>query len=230
MLLALTAAIATAAGPVVVSLPVTQTSADVSQSGIEASPPEKILLANLRRHYPDVARWDIEPLTSSVQEPAGVHTEAGPGRVVHLGPRSAVRVGRHVLWFAVAGFQNVVIATRWLRAGAAVDASSGITSERDVIAAGCDPVTELASLRGARATRALSVNSVICRNSIEPRPTVARGDEVTVLYIGHFVSLSTRGVAQQDGSLGDVLNVRTTRHDGVFPAVVSGEGEVTVHE
>ena len=139
-------------------------------------------------------------------------------------------MGNRVLWFAVAGYQKVVSARHWLPAGAPVDERAGRMEEMNVLAASCDPLTDISGLKGSRTTRVLQANAIVCRDAIEPKPPVARGEEVTVRYIGRFVSLTTRGVAQQDGSLGDVLEVRNSRDEREFSAVVSGADEVTVHE
>lgn len=182
------------------------------------------LLASLRARYPLVEHWSIRPLTH-VEENGAVAPQ-----VVQLGARSAVRIGNRVVWYAVSGVQRVVLATHWIAAGSSTDTRAGRMAETDILPAACDPVTDLSRLRGSRTTRAVQANAVICRDAIERKPPVGRGDEVTVRYVGRFVSLTTRAVAQEDGAVGETLRVRSIHHDDVFAAVVSGVDEVTVHE
>ncbi len=59
---------------------------------------------------------------------------------------------------------------------------------------------------------------------------VARGETVTVRYVGQRIHLVTKGVAQADANLGDELAVRSLASSDSFHALVSGVGEVTLHE
>jgi flagella basal body P-ring formation protein FlgA len=188
-----------------------------------SGPAENALRAELQQRFPHVERWDIRPFSDA--EGAG-----GSLQVVSVGARSAVRVDRRLRWYAVSGFQVVVSTTRAVGTGAALDAKAGRIEERDVMAAGCEPLTETEALNGMRTRRPLRVNEVICANAIEPRPTVARGETVTVRYIGDRVSLVTKGVAKSDGNLGDSLIVSHVKSQESFAAQVSGVGEVTIHE
>ncbi len=183
-----------------------------------------VLRESLKQRYPDVVRWNIKPFAASVPAEADV-----PG-IVRLGSRSAVRVGRHVYWYAVEGFQRVLRTARAIAAGESFEAHATLESEMDVLAAACEPITTAALLQGARATRALHANEIVCANAVEARPPVARGDEVTVRYVGTRLQLTTRGIAQSDGAVGDALSVRKPGTKTVFRAVVSGAGEVTIRE
>jgi flagella basal body P-ring formation protein FlgA len=186
-------------------------------------PAEDALRAELQRRFPHVERWDIRPFSD-------VESAGGSPKVVSVGARSAVRVGRRLRWYAVSGFQPVVSATHAMGTGAALNAKAGRIEERDVIAAGCDPLTDTGALDGMRTRRPLRANEVICAKAIEPRPTVARGETVTVRYVGERVSLVTKGVAKSDGNLGDSLIVSPVKSRDSFAAQVSGAGEVTIHE
>jgi flagella basal body P-ring formation protein FlgA len=182
------------------------------------------LRRSLEQRYPQVVRWSIQPFAD--KSPAG----EGPATVAQIGPRSAVRVRGRLYWYRVEGYQAVVTATHRILPREALDARAGRLSEADVLSAGCDPLTDPLRLNGARAVKLLQVDEVVCRQSIEPRPPVASGDEVTVRYVSAHVMLTTHGVAQRDGALGDELPVRGVPHGQVFAAVVSGPKEVTIHD
>jgi len=184
---------------------------------------EDMLRSTLQQKFPNVQRWEIRRFDD--RESVG----AVPS-VVRVGARSAVRVGHRLQWFAVAGFQDVVSAARNLGVGTALSATEGRVKERDVIAANCDPLTDPSALTGMRARRPLRANEVICTQSIEPRPTVSRGDTVTVRYVGARVVLLTKAVAKADGNVGDLLVVSHAKSKDSFAATVSGVGEVTIHE
>jgi flagella basal body P-ring formation protein FlgA len=187
---------------------------------------EDVLQAELARRFPSVQRWTIRHFEGSGPS-ASIE---GDAEVVRVGARSAVRVGGRLQWYAVSGFQNVLSARRSVGTGEALDASIARVEERDVLAANCEPLTELDALQAARARRPLREDQIICAQAVEPRPAVGRGQIVTVRYVGSRVTLQTRGIAKADGNVGETLVVRATQSDESFPATVSGAGEVTVHE
>jgi flagella basal body P-ring formation protein FlgA len=184
---------------------------------------EAALRASLAERYPSVTRWQIKAFTEDM--PAA--TEA---KVVLLGPRSAVRVGRRVYWYSVAGFSQVVSTLHGLAPGQALEPRDGQLSESNIVAANCEPVTDPTALSGKRTRKALRANEVVCVSAIEPRPLVARGEQITVRYVSSNVVLTINGVAQNDGAAGDSLLVLNPRSHDLFRAVVSGAREVTIHE
>ena len=183
-----------------------------------------LLLESLRHRYPAVTRWDLKPLAEA--PPAN----AAAASIALLGARSAVRVGNRIYWYAVSGFQQALSAARHIGFGQALDAHDAVEGERDVLAVGCEPLTQAGELSGMRARRSIGLNDVICVSAVEPRPLVSRGDEVTVTYVGANVVLTTHGIAEKDGTAGETLLIRNPRSRDEFRAVVSGPGEVTVHE
>jgi flagella basal body P-ring formation protein FlgA len=195
---------------------------------------QSALLERLRARYPEVTRWQVErfarPRNEDSDALVAASSEGASAEILSIGSRSAVRVGHHTYWYTVAGYRNVVSAARRAAAGETLDARDGSIEERDVLATGCEALTDTHALAGMRARRPIGANEIICANAIEPRPTVARGEAVTVKYVAQHIVLTTRAIAQADGAIGDTLRVRSTRGSEEFPALVSGAGEVTIHE
>jgi flagella basal body P-ring formation protein FlgA len=185
---------------------------------------DTVLAAALRERYPAVVRWEIHGLGGTVPP------EGAAASVVRLGSRSAVRAGSHLYWYTVSGYGMAVRATRAISPGESLEATAGEVTETDVLAAACDPLTDASSLHNTRARRALRPDQVICQESIEPRPPVARGDDVTVRYLGERVSITAKATAQSDGAFGEQVLVKSVGTERLFPAVVSGEREVAIHE
>jgi len=188
---------------------------------------EALLRGALQIRYPDVVRWEIKPLSGASDSPADVSM---PPRIVQLGARSAVRVGSRSHWYSVAGFQPVLVATRRISAKDPLALHDGEISEKSILAAGCVPLVDTASLEGTRAKRSVAAEQIICREFIEPRPAVSRGEEVVVHYVGERVALIAKGVAQADGAVGDSILVRNAGSQTPFRVRVSGPHEVTIHE
>jgi flagella basal body P-ring formation protein FlgA len=99
-----------------------------------------------------------------------------------------------------------------------------------VLAANCEPLVEPSQLDGMRLKTSVRAGEVLCAGVLEPRPPVARGEAVTVRYVGRTVALTTRGVAQADAGLGRPVMIRNPSSHQAFGAVVSGPGEVTIHD
>lgn len=182
------------------------------------------LAAALHERYPAVVRWEIHAF-AGVTPP-----EASAPSVVRLGSRSAVRAGSHVYWYTVSGYEPAVHATRTISQGEALESTAGHVTETDVLAAACDPLTDLSSLQNSRARHTLRADQVICKTSVEPRPPVARGDDVTVRFLGERVSITAKATAQSDGTLGEQVVVKSPDTARLYSAVVSGEREVAIHE
>jgi flagella basal body P-ring formation protein FlgA len=191
------------------------------ESGMTA---DAMLAAALRERYPAVVRWEIHALGGTA--PLGTT----PASIVRLGSRSAVREGAHVYWYTVSGYELAVHATRAISAGESLEPAAGQLREADVLAAACDPLTDVSSLLNSRARHALRPGQVVCKEKIEPRPPVARGDDVTVSYDSARVAIQAKAVAQSDGALGEEIVVKSLGTERLFPAVVSGEREVAIHE
>jgi flagella basal body P-ring formation protein FlgA len=167
---------------------------------------EAALRARLTERYPTVTRWDIKAFTKQMPQ------TTDEVKVVQLGSRSAVQIGRRVYWYSVAGFGPAVSATHTVAPGQAINAGDVQLAEANILAANCDPVSDPAQLGAKRAKKTLRADEIVCAKSVEPLPLVARGD------------------AQHDAGVGDTLLVLNPHSHDLFRAVVSGAREVTIHE
>jgi flagella basal body P-ring formation protein FlgA len=200
---------------------------------------EQVLRTQLTRAYPEVSEWNIVPLPSTAARAIPQLSREAATVVERVGVRSAVWVGSDAdrssghgewLWFAVAGIGPAMLATHALGPGVELAAGDGSPGQGDLVAAGCRPVASPQALEGMRTRVSVSAGSVICASAIEPRPPIVRGQEVTVLYLGTAVSLTSHAVAQADGLLGHAIWVRSTESGELFKATVSGPAEVRVHD
>jgi flagella basal body P-ring formation protein FlgA len=196
------------------------------------------LSAEVRRAYPDVVDWTIAPIAKTMRDAPPSDVVANI-EVLKTGPRSAVRMTwrehdgsqrTRTLWFEVAGRRPVLVTVRDFAAREELLPADLAANEQDVLRLGCTPIHSEDEVAGMRAKRALRSGAAICREAIEPQPAVARGDKVTVRYESERVSLTSKGVAQQDARIGEMLRVVNPATKDSFTAVVSGVHEVIVHE
>jgi flagella basal body P-ring formation protein FlgA len=199
---------------------------------------EQALTVELRRVHPDVDEWTLEPLVGRRQEAKLEGAGELDADVVHTGKRSAVRLRARanakgpgtLVWFAVSGTQSLLTAKSEVRALTALAPEAAQYESRDAMDLTCQPVASPEALTGMRARVRIPAGSVLCTSSIELRPAVGRGEQVTVVSTSGPVTITGRAVAQQDGAIGDVLRVKSSSSGAIYAAAVTGEREVTVHE
>ncbi len=108
---------------------------------------------------PAVQRWVIRAFANDEPEQGG----CPPRWWCASAPGARYGVGRRLHWYYVEGFQRCRQRRSQTRpAGASLDAIAVSIEERDVLAAGCTPITDAQALNGMRTRRALRDNEVIC--------------------------------------------------------------------
>ena len=192
----------------------------------------------LHRAYPEVLDWNIEPLIARQQQ----ERLQGAGRfdaaVTRIGKRSAVRIRAArgsravdtIVWFAVGGTQSVVTAKSSIDSGAVLTPELAEPAAHDILAIACTPIDSPAVLSGKPAKRRLASGDPICTQDIEPRPAVGRGEGVVFISTAGAVTITARGIAQQDARIGEVLRVKSPSSGEVFLASVRRQGEVVVND
>lgn len=81
---------------------------------------------------------------------------------------------------------------------------------------------------GEVAQHALAAGTVLRISDTAPPELVVRGESVTIVYETPSISLAMRGLANQGGRLGAVVNVVNTASQKVLQATVVGPGRVSV--
>jgi flagella basal body P-ring formation protein FlgA len=196
------------------------------------------LQAVLQERYSDVTQWSVHPVASNSSPTAWPEGEPTSVVVTRAGARSAVRLTWkraatayvRTLWFDVSGMAPAVVAARDAPPGALLSSSDGELAERDRVGVSCVPVVAPEELQSMRTKRALRNRTVICREAIEPRPAVARGEDVLVRFVSDSVSIVSRGIAQGDAHVGQRVSVINAASHDAFIAVASALKEVVVHE
>jgi flagella basal body P-ring formation protein FlgA len=227
--------IACMVGTVVVSISAARAVESEQAAWVDVASQE--LMRAARAKFPSVVEWSMEPLNVGKVEieessPAAMH-------VTQIGPRSSVRLdwsfpGTHrkskTIWFDLVGKQPVIVAARDVAIGDSVAQSDLRVEHRDVLALGCSAMTMPPEIPAIRARRSVRSGGIVCREYIEARPAVARGDECIVRYVSERVSLTTRGIAQQDAEIGSRTRVVNPISKEVFTAVVTANREVIVND
>lgn len=89
-----------------------------------------------------------------------------------------------------------------------------------------NPIADIKTLVGSKVRRYLSENQIVWLTDVDITKSVKRGDVITIKKEGESWQLSTAGVAEQDGIIGDVIKVRGQTNRKQFSAKVVGDREV----
>ncbi|MBE7245511.1 MAG: flagellar basal body P-ring formation protein FlgA [Actinomycetospora chiangmaiensis] len=143
--------------------------------------------------------------------------------LVSVGERQAsLRVSGVVL-----EMRDVAVLTRSLDRGEAVKDSDFTLERRPRDSVPTDAQTSSA-VTGEVAQHALAAGTVLRTSDTAPPELVVRGESVTIVYETPSVSLAMRGLANQGGRLGAVVNVVNTASQKILQATVIGPGRVSV--
>lgn len=144
--------------------------------------------------------------------------------LVSLGERQAsLRVSGLVI-----EMREVAILARALNRGEAVKESDLTLERRPREGVAPDAQATATAALGEVAQRALPAGSVLRVSDTAQPELVARGDNVTIVYEATGLSLSMRGLANDSGRIGAVVNVVNVASKKVLQATVIGPGRVSV--
>lgn len=144
--------------------------------------------------------------------------------LVSLGERQAsLRVSGLVI-----EMREVAILARALNRGEAVKESDLTIERRPREGVAPDAQATVTAALGEVAQRALPAGSVLRVSDTAQPELVARGDNVTIVYEAIGISLSMRGLANDSGRIGAVVNVVNVASKKVLQATVIGPGRVSV--
>ncbi|HEU4652742.1 MAG TPA: flagellar basal body P-ring formation chaperone FlgA [Steroidobacteraceae bacterium] len=199
---------------------------------------ENTLRNALAEKHRDISRWELHPLLTNAIETRVDEMDVVDMAPVQFGVRSAVRIrgkrnGRMQsvnVWFAVHGYRQLKVAGTALRSGTPFTNENVVAGEADVLGIRCEVPDQPDFWVGMRAKHTLDAGDPVCADAIEPVPMVSRGEGVTVKSISGPVTITARGVAEQDGDLGNVVRIKNSASGEVFTAAVVGRREVIVRE
>ncbi|SDN98998.1 flagella basal body P-ring formation protein FlgA [Methylobacterium phyllostachyos] len=144
--------------------------------------------------------------------------------LVSIGERQAsLRVSGVVL-----EMRDVAILARSLDRGEAVKDGDLVMERRPRDAVPTDAQASATAVAGEVAQHALAAGTVLRAGDTAPPELVLRGESVTIVYETPSVSLAMRGLANQGGRLGAVVNVVNTASQKILQATVIGPGRVSV--
>lgn len=129
--------------------------------------------------------------------------------------------------------KDVLVARRPINRGETIEGRALKLESRRFTDAGAIGMTDPEAAIGMQSRTFIRAGEMVSVAGVQARPLVTRGQPVTVWMRQGGLVIRTNGKAQQEGALGDTIEVlRETakRQKDLFDAVVTGPGTVTVGE
>jgi flagellar basal body P-ring formation protein FlgA len=144
--------------------------------------------------------------------------------LVSLGERQAsLRVSG-----VVVELREVAVLTRTLNRGEPIKEGDVTLERRPREAVAGDAQGSATAILGEVAQNTLTAGTVLRVADTAPPELVARGESVTIVYETPSISLSMRGLSNDSGRLGAVVNVVNVASKKILQATVVGPGRVSV--
>jgi len=123
--------------------------------------------------------------------------------------------------------RNVPVASRALNIGERLQVGDYQNQKREVTFAD-DGVTDFNSLIGKKVSRGLRVNDIIWRRDLVKEIAIKQGQAVKIVNETDYYDITLRGVAQEQGEVGDTIRVINPTTQTIIFAVVKEPGVVKV--
>lgn len=104
-------------------------------------------------------------------------------------------------------WQNVVLAAKPLGRHQPIMASDVRIEKMNLAGVPANAISRMDQVLGRRANRSIAANSVLRLDEVELPPVVRRGDVVQVLAESAYLKITTRGIAQENGGIGQYIRV-----------------------
>lgn len=189
----------------------------------------RLTLLNSADDNTDISVRDIDPRIAIPHCPEGFTFES-PNFDVRLSNVSVKISCPSNNWFlfthvAIESLQQVVITTDTLSPGAILNSSNIETADIDKSKIRGSTFSAIEDISGARIKRRVRPGTVLSSSML---CFVCKGDRVTISAVAGGLSIQVYGIAEQDGTLGETIQVRNIRSEKLILATVASTEEVTI--
>ncbi len=164
------------------------------------------------------AKWSLDSTSQTLPRgsfslPLRIETQGAP-KIYWVGGKIQV-------------LRSVPVAARALNIGERLQAGDYQNQKREVTFAD-DGVTDINALVGKKISRGLRVNDIIWRRDLVKEIAIKQGQAVRIVNETDYYDITLRGVAQEQGEVGDTIRVINPTTQTIIFAVVKEPGVVKV--
>jgi flagella basal body P-ring formation protein FlgA len=127
-------------------------------------------------------------------------------------------------------FEQIVISTQPLQMGEKLTERHITLARKDVSQLHGNYLTQVAQVLNKQAVRMLPVGTVVMlKDLVEPK-LVKRGERVMITSERSGIAIKMNGIAQSDGSRGQMIRVKNQNSERIINATVTDSGQVSVSQ
>lgn len=125
-------------------------------------------------------------------------------------------------------FEPVVISRVTLPRGSRISRELVTLKEVESTSLNYSFFRDIEQVVGTETTRPVQANSIIFSNMVRAANAISKGDEVIILAKIAGLSVRIKGLALQDGAIGEQIQVRNVQSRRIIKAIITGPGQVLV--
>lgn len=125
-------------------------------------------------------------------------------------------------------FENIVVLTQPLQRNEKITERHITLARRDVSTLHENYLTQFDAVLHKQVTRNLAAGAILMQKDLIEPKLVKRGDRVTITAEKSGIGISMNGIAQSDGSRGQMIRVKNQNSERVINATIIDVGKVSV--
>jgi len=137
--------------------------------------------------------------------------------------------GRAVISVYIRTFDSVAVAARQLQKHEPIKLADVVFKRIETTMLGDDLITSMHDLYGKRSTRIITSNSIMRHAMVERIPVLKEEDRVTIAVWSRNTVVTSSGIAEEDGAVGDIITVRRAGSHERLRAQVIDARTVEIH-
>jgi len=186
---------------------------------------EQVKIKKLRLRHP----VEVSPGKHHIKVQAPKHTDwLGPipfKVTIWTGDRVAKKM---VVPATIEVWSEVFLASKPLGRGEPITKDNVKAVKINLARAPSNAIVSMDQALGRRVNRSIAANSILRRDQIEMPPVVRRGDLVQVVAQSKAIRVSVKGIAKQNGGVGEHIKVQNVRSKKIIHAMVIDNQTVQV--
>jgi flagella basal body P-ring formation protein FlgA len=130
------------------------------------------------------------------------------------------------IWFTVKAYQKVLVAKHALKNRSPVNKEDFILKQRNIAGLKNAPYSQLPSTQWLK--NSINKNHILTTNDLINLPQVIRGQLIKIKIVNGGISILTEAIAENDGYLGQTIQLKNTKTNKHFEARVTGPNQAEV--
>lgn len=173
---------------------------------------------------------DIELIVEQVRIPSNVYAEENNSFEVIAdttkfgGNYAQIKIGtkKFQAYYYIKAYKDAFVTTNRLKAGDLIDGNY-IKEKVDVTNIKGKLITDINKLQ---ATKSMPKGKILTQDLVEAKPELKKGETVKIVYNNGILAIETKGVIEENATLGQPVSVKNINSQKIITALYVGNGVV----